>query len=267
MVVFPNAKINLGLRILEKRADGYHNICSFFYPINYRDALEITPSEKFSFTQTGLRVKGSIEDNLCIRAYRLITETIPLPPVNIHLHKAIPMGAGLGGGSSDAAFTLIALNKLFHLNISSSQLQKHASKLGADCPFFINNSPSIGRNIGDVLKPIQFSLSGYFIALITPNIDIPTREAYNRVRVSGYDDVEKTIYSGIKNWKDSLINDFEYHIFNNFPILKKIKSTLYDNGAIYASMSGSGSSIYGIFPEKYKFNVEGFPVKWIEPQS
>lgn len=264
MVVFPNAKINLGLRILEKRDDGYHNICSLFYPVNYRDALEITPSEKFSFTQTGLTVKGSDEENLCFKAYRLISESFPLAPISIHLHKAIPMGAGLGGGSSDAAFTLIAINKLFHLNLSSVQLQKYASILGADCPFFINNTPSIGRNIGDVLKPIQFSLSGYLIALITPNIDISTKEAYNGVHISGNDDLEKTINSGINNWKDSLINDFEYHIFNKFPVLKKIKSKLYDGGAIYAGMSGSGSSLYGIFTERKELNVEGFPVKWID---
>lgn len=262
MVVFPNAKINLGLRILEKRKDGYHNLKSAFYPIPYKDILEITPSKNLTLNQTGLGIGGNPEDNLCLKAYNLLSSEYNIPSVTINLHKVIPMGAGLGGGSADGAFTLRALNTLFELNLSGKKLITLALQLGADCPFFIDNIPSIGGGIGENLTPLNLTLKGYSIALINPEIHISTADAFRNVNISGKDDVEKNLKLSPSIWRDNLCNDFEKHIFKIHPILNNIKSTLYDRGAIYSSMSGSGSTIYGLF-EQRKDNLSlDYSIKW-----
>jgi 4-diphosphocytidyl-2-C-methyl-D-erythritol kinase len=244
MIVFPNCKINLGLRILNKREDGYHNLATIFYPVPLKDALEIIPSngtDPVQFTGSGLSISGSADNNLCIKAYRLLKKDFPsLPPVKIHLHKSIPMGAGLGGGSADAAFTLQVLNDQLKLNLSTSQLKDYALQLGSDCPFFILNTPCIALN-----------LSAYNILLINPGIHVNTAEAFaalNPPTVNTHlPSLTAIINQPINTWQQFLKNDFEQPVFQKYPVIKEIKETLYQMGASYASMTGSGSTIFGLF--------------------
>jgi 4-diphosphocytidyl-2-C-methyl-D-erythritol kinase len=254
MICFPNAKINLGLNIIEKRADGFHNIETVFYPIPLVDILEVLlnpPSGKTEMKITGMNVPGEIADNLCLKAYRLLNAEYSLPPVRIILHKLIPMGAGLGGGSSDGAYTLTSLNTLFNLGLSNLQLIKYASHLGSDCAFFINNIPAIGKGRGNELEDSVLSLKGYYLVLVKPDIHIGTAEAYAGVqpfrpkKTSGSE-----VLLPLAEWKDKLVNDFEMSIFPKHPEIKKIKEQLYDLGAVYASMTGSGAAVYGIFKEE-----------------
>lgn len=252
MVCFPPSKINLGLRVMRKRDDGYHDIETCFYPLPWNDILEIIPSKTMSFTNTGIKVPGRYDDNLCLKAYYLLQEEFDLPSVDIHLHKIVPMGAGLGGGSSDAANTLLLLNDLFSLNLSNSQLEKFASKLGSDCAFFIQPSPMIGRGRGEILSTIDVSLKGKYTVVIKPNVHVSTRDAYNGVKPNAtntsIDEILKQ--HSIQAWRELLVNDFEPSVFKQFPIIQQVKKELYNQGAVYASMSGSGSAVYGIFNAK-----------------
>lgn len=247
MILFPNAKINLGLNITERRADGYHNLESLFLPVNWHDILEIIPSEG---TETLLTVYGkqpdcSPEDNLVIRAYRKIKEIKDIPAVDIYLEKIIPEGAGLGGGSSDAAFMLKGLNELFNLNFSQKDLAEIASTLGADCTFFIYNKPMIATGIGTTLTEYDFDTKGLYIVIVKPDILVSTKKAYSGVHPLAWETHLTTLLK--ENRFEEIQNDFEYSIFLLYPELASIKNDLYRNGAIYASMSGSGSAIYGLF--------------------
>ena len=251
MIVFPNCKINLGLQILDKREDGFHNLETVFYPVPFRDALEIIPNNnaETEFTGTGLTVDGKAADNLCIKAYHLLKKDFPqLPAVKIHLHKTIPMGAGLGGGSADAAFMLNLLNSKFKLNLSTLQLLNYALQLGSDCPFFIINKPCYATGRGEILEEIPVDLSAYKVVLINPGIHINTGWAFsNIIPAPSKKSIKEIIQQPIKSWKDELINDFEKPVFTAHPQIKEVKETLYNQGAIYAAMSGSGSTVFGIF--------------------
>ena len=257
MITFPNAKINLGLNIVERRSDGYHNIETVFYPVGLSDVLEVVPSDTcmdYSFSSSGIELNGDPEDNLIVRAYRLLRSDFQFPPVDISLIKQIPFGAGLGGGSSDAAFMLKGLNELFELNITKRKLEKYAAMLGADCPVFIKNKPVFASGIGNVFSPIKISLKGYFLLLVKPDIHVSTPEAYSLVvpEIPQHSLLE-LIKGPVSGWKDTIKNDFEKSVFEIYPEIQSIKNQLYEMGAVYASMSGSGSSVYGIFktePEK-----------------
>lgn len=252
MLTFPNAKINLGLNITEKRLDGYHNLETIFYPIPLEDALEITisndKSKKFHLNQHGLEIAGESEQNLVVKAYKLLDEIFDLPPIDIHLFKHIPSGAGLGGGSADAAFMLKMLNEIFNLHLSTDKLEEHATRLGADCAFFIQNRPTYAEGIGNIFSPIELSLRGYQIWLVKPDIFVSTREAFAQITPHRPSKSLKNIINQpIETWRNELINDFEESVFPQYPAIKEIKQEMYHQGAIYASMSGSGSSVFGIF--------------------
>ncbi|MCS7005632.1 MAG: 4-(cytidine 5'-diphospho)-2-C-methyl-D-erythritol kinase [Cytophagales bacterium] len=253
MISFPNAKINLGLHILHKRPDNYHEIDSFFVPVPWCDILEITPSQRFEWTNTGLAIDAKPEENLCVKAYLLIKEKYQLPPVRIHLHKVIPMGAGLGGGSSDGAFAIKMLNELFSLQMTLKEQQQFATYLGSDCSFFIENKPAFVSGKGEILEVHpQNPLQNLWIVLIYPQFSVNTRQAYQhivpQIPLKSCRDIIKHL--SISTWKDFLKNDFEASVFKKYPTLASIKTELYEKGAIYASMTGSGSSIYGIFHQK-----------------
>ena len=247
MLFFPNAKINIGLNITSKREDGYHHLETIFYPIQWKDVLEILPSKDFSFSCSGIPINTS--DNLCLRAYNLLKDSYSLPNIKIHLHKNIPMGAGLGGGSSDAAFTLMGLNQLFNLGLNSNTLKSFALQLGADCPFFIDNTPSLASGIGEVLRPIDLNLSNYHLLVVKPSVFVSTAEAFSKVVPhQPKQSLREKIKFPLQKW--TLKNDFEQSIFPQFSELEHIKNQLLEAGALYASMSGSGSSLYGLFSEK-----------------
>lgn len=261
MITFPCAKINLGLNIVSKRPDGYHNLETVFYPIPLTDALEIKyMDEKFpSESPCDLKITGNDvdcneEDNLVIKAYQLLAADFQLPRVHAHLVKRIPTQAGLGGGSSDAAYMIRLLDERFRLNIGIPEMERYAAKLGADCAFFITADPSYAEGIGDVLMPVDVpgaGLGGYYLAVVKPSVAVSTRDAYAAI-------VPKTpakccrdiIRQPIETWKDELVNDFEAPIFAMHPELAAIKQSLYDAGAVYAAMSGSGSALFGIFREQ-----------------
>ena len=261
MITFPCAKINLGLNIVSKRPDGYHNLETVFYPIPLTDALEIKyMDEKFpSESPCDLKITGNDvdcneEDNLVIKAYQLLAADFQLPRVHAHLVKRIPTQAGLGGGSSDAAYMIRLLDERFQLNIGIPEMERYAAKLGADCAFFITADPSYAEGIGDVLMPADVpgaGLGGYYLAVVKPSVAVSTRDAYAAI-------VPKTptkccrdiVRQPIETWKDELVNDFEAPIFAMHPELAAIKQSLYDAGAVYAAMSGSGSALFGIFREQ-----------------
>jgi 4-diphosphocytidyl-2-C-methyl-D-erythritol kinase len=254
VVVFPNCKINLGLNVVRKRADGYHDLETVFYPVALKDALEVIRSAMFNFCLTGLPVDGEIENNLCVKAYLLLKNDFPdLPAVNIHLHKAIPMGAGVGGGSADGAFMLTLLNQKFHLNLSQEKLIAYALQLGSDCPFFIINKPSFATGRGENLSPVQLDLSASKLVLINPGIHVSTKEAFSKLSPrSPAKSIEQIIQQPVDSWKDELKNDFEETVFQLYPEIEEVKKRLYELGAVYSSMSGSGSSVYGIFTKEAK---------------
>jgi len=253
MVFFPPCKINLGLNILSKRTDGYHNLETVFYPVPWTDVLEIIPSSKLSFHSTGNVIPGKEEDNLCLRAYQLLKDEFSIGSVQIHLHKIIPMGAGLGGGSSDAACTLRIINEIFGLKLGVEQLNQYASQLGSDCSFFIHNEPMLGRGRGELLEKVNLNLKGKFLVVVNPGIHISTSEAFSEVTLhSPTHSLKEIIQLPIEKWKHSLKNDFEESIFKNQPAIEKLKDHMYSMGAIYAGMSGSGSSVFGIFENEVK---------------
>jgi 4-diphosphocytidyl-2-C-methyl-D-erythritol kinase len=248
MVSFPHCKINLGLNIISKRDDGFHNLETCFYPIPLTDILEIIPAKEFSFSHSGINVPGDPKENLCLRAFQLLKKDFTIGEVKMYLHKTIPMGAGLGGGSSDAAFVLRLLNSIFDLKITVEQLKNYASQLGSDCSFFIEDHPMIGTGRGEILSPTSVSLKGYFLVLIKPAIHVSTAEAYAGVAPQKPEySISEILKLPIKEWRYRLGNDFENSIFNKFPMIKQNKEKMYSLGAAYASMSGSGSSVFGIF--------------------
>ena len=288
MIVFPNCKINLGLQILNKREDGYHNLATVFYPLPLRDALEVVQRDDgrwttddsktahdspltthVNFSSTGLQIAGDTTNNLCVKAYHLLKKDFPsLPPVLMHLHKAIPMGAGLGGGSADGAFALKMLNEKFQLKLTNEQLIAYALQLGSDCPFFILNKPSYATGRGERLEPIQLDLSAYKFAVVNPGIHVNTGWAFAQLNIGGsgrpeHPNLKHIIQQPISTWKEQLINDFEEPVCKAHPEIAAIKQQLYDAGAVYASMTGSGSTVFGVFEkepelkfdEKYLYKV------------
>ncbi len=264
MVLFPNCKINLGLHITRKREDGYHDLETVFYPIGIKDVLEIIhskdPNEACSFSSSGLAIQGNSTDNLCVKAYHLLKKDFPqLPAIQMHLHKLIPMGAGLGGGSADGAFALKLLHQLFHLGISENQLIQYALELGSDCPFFIINQACIGKGRGELLEKITLDLSQYQFMIVNPGIHIGTGWAFSHITPKAVSiSLNAIINQPIETWKDCLSNDFEAPVMASYPEIAQIKQALYDAGAIYASMSGSGSTLYGIFKKGFTPKVS-FP--------
>ncbi|MEJ6734421.1 MAG: 4-(cytidine 5'-diphospho)-2-C-methyl-D-erythritol kinase [Flavobacteriales bacterium] len=257
MILFPNAKINIGLNILSKREDGYHNLETIFYPIAWKDSLEIIKSNDQQFSSSGISIPG--DGNLCQQAYDLLDRDFGLESVHIHLHKNIPIGAGLGGGSSDAAFTLMGLNEMFDLKLSSIQLKEYALKLGADCPFFIDNKACLAKGIGEELTDVVLNISNVFLIVATPDVHISTAMAYSGV-VPQIPEVslQKLISEPMTNW--SMKNDFEEGIFRLEPKIKALKDKMLDHGAIYCSMSGSGSSVFAFFDKKPMLHLDGCSV-------
>ncbi|MDP4280528.1 MAG: 4-(cytidine 5'-diphospho)-2-C-methyl-D-erythritol kinase [Bacteroidota bacterium] len=261
MISYPHAKINLGLNIVEKRDDGFHNIETLFYPVTLCDIMEILPStgKETIFTTSGILIPGDPGKNLVLRAYNLLSQEHTIPPVSIHLHKIIPMGSGLGGGSADAAFALIMLNKIFNLNLTEEKLESYASRLGSDCPFFIRRHPVFATKKGEQMEPVGLDLSGFHILIAVPGIHIDTSEAYSmiapRIPLTG---IRRLLKMPLESWRENLVNDFEKPISRKYPEINHIKERLYDSGAAYASMSGSGSAVFGIFrsrislPEEFK---------------
>lgn len=283
MICFPNAKINIGLNITEKRSDGFHTIESVMYPLKgiMQDALEIiarpslTPTlssgegeKAIQLFSSGIKIPGKSEGNLCVKAYHLIKKDYPqVPSIEIYLHKAIPIGAGLGGGSADAAFFIRLLNDAFELGISWGEMHHYAKQLGSDCSFFVSNRPAFAEGKGDQLESINLNLSGYFIAVVYPDIHINTAEAYSMVKLtprpkggnaqSPFRDLGQMVTElPITKWNEFIHNDFEDSAFQKYPELEKIKEKLYSKGAVYASMSGSGSAVYGIFKKYTKMKKE-----------
>ncbi len=251
MIVFPNAKINLGLNILGKRKDGYHDISTCFYPIPWKDILEIVPNRDkgVKIFVTGMKIPGGEDENLCVKAFRIMKKDFDIPGVSIHLHKQIPAGSGLGGGSSDAAFTITSLDRMFNLYLDEAILKWYALKIGSDCPFFIDNKAGLASGRGEVREDIKIDLSGKFILIVCPGFGISTSEAYRNMKPAVPDISIREIIEGkpMEEWKDYLINDFEKFVFTQHPELETLKKQLYDSGALYASMSGSGSAFFGIF--------------------
>lgn len=263
MIVFPNCKINLGLNILNKRSDGYHNLETIFYPIPLTDVLEIVEINSpikytgFPFTMSGLPIDGNPSTNLCVKAYRLLKKDFPtLPPAQIHLHKVIPSGAGLGGGSADGAYALQVLNTLFELQLTREQLLSYAAELGSDCPFFIINKPCFAKGRGEMLEEIPLDLSSYKLVIVNPGIHVDTGRAFLDIRpVTPDRSLKEVIADPLERWKDELKNDFEKIIFARYREIVDIKDNFYRDGAIYASMSGSGSTVFAIFPKEKELKL------------
>lgn len=254
---FPPCKINLGLRVLRRRPDGFHEVQTCFYPVPWTDILEIVPAASFSFVQTGLPTLSAPSENLCVLAYKALSADFTLSPVAIHLHKLIPMGAGLGGGSSDGASTLIILNELFSLGLSRKRLLGYAARLGSDCPFFVAATPQLATGRGEVLADFNINLAGKFLVIVKPEINVVTAEAYSWIKpYEGGEPLEDILKLPIREWKDKLVNDFEPPVFERFPVLAEVKATMYQMGALYASMSGSGSAVFGLFDKEVSLHHE-----------
>jgi 4-diphosphocytidyl-2-C-methyl-D-erythritol kinase len=253
VISYPHAKINLGLNVVSKRSDGYHNLETVFYPVQWCDLMEILPGPQHSkgieVHMSGLPVAGKHADNLCVKAYELLRQYYSVRAVKLYLHKQIPMGAGLGGGSSDAAFFVKKMNELFSLGISDDDMRALVMKLGADCAFFIDGKPVFAEERGDKFTPIDFSLKGYHIAIVYPGIHVATSTAFANVspRVPEYNCLDIVTRHPVAGWKELLSNDFEKTVFSAHPEIEAVKNRLYDAGAVYASMSGSGSAVFGLF--------------------
>jgi 4-diphosphocytidyl-2-C-methyl-D-erythritol kinase len=256
MIVFPNCKINLGLQVMRRRADGFHDLETVFYPVPVQDALEavqVAGKGKLTFTSSGRSVTARPEQNLCYHAYQMLRARFPeLPSVAMHLHKVLPSGAGLGGGSADGAFALRLLNQKLNLGLADEELAVLALELGSDCPFFIYNKPCIAHSRGEELEPISLDLSGYRLQITHSGIHIPTADAFRNVRPNdGRPSLRDIIQEPVESWRDALHNDFEDSVFPLHPALARIKQEFYETGALYASMTGSGSALYGIFPKDH----------------
>jgi len=258
MITFPVAKINLGLNVVERRQDGYHNLETVFYPVPIKDALEVFPMhEDFpslvdcDLKVTNIQVEGDEQRNLVVRAYNLLKADFPsLPRVHAHLWKNIPTQAGMGGGSSDCAYMLTLLNRQFELGLSSTQLIDYAARLGADCPFFVLARPAYAEGIGEKLQEIELTLKGWYLAVVRPNIPVSTKEAFALIHPHRpQHNCREIVCQPVENWRDLLTNDFEESVFQQYPAIGSIKNRLYEMGAVYASMSGSGSALFGLFRE------------------
>lgn len=262
MILYPNAKINIGLKVLNKRPDGYHNISSVFYPIALSDILEFIPTSvnEFEFSQTGIQIDGNPDDNLCVKVYHFFRKEFDIPILKIHLHKNIPTQAGLGGGSSDAAFFIKGINKYFNLDLTINKMKEIALQFGSDCPFFIENKPSKVSGRGEVLQLFQLDLSMYHIIIVKPQISISTAMAYSSIIPDAYPiDFSVLLEQPIDSWEGKVENDFETFAFAKFTELKKIKNKLLQHGAIFSQMTGSGSAIYGIFTKQIEIPQNLFP--------
>ena len=272
MITFPVAKINLGLNVVEKRPDGYHNLQTVFYPVPIKDALEVlVMDEAFpsnydcDLKVTNIAIDGDEQRNLVVRAYQLLKQDFPsLPRIHTHLWKGIPTQAGMGGGSSDCAYMLLLLNQKFHLGLTDEQLIQYAAKLGADCAFFILSRPCYAEGIGEKLQPIDVSLSGYHIVVVRPDIPVPTKEAFSRIRPH-YPAINcrEAVMQPVETWRETLVNDFEESVFALHPEIDNIKQKLYDMGATYAAMSGSGSALFGLFKKQPDALCQAFPNMFI----
>lgn len=250
MITFPSAKINIGLNITGRRSDGYHNLETVFYPIKIKDALEVIESAEMSFETSGIEIPGHANENLCLQAYDLLRNDFDLPNISIHLHKKIPIGAGLGGGSADAAFFIKLINEKFELSLSIEKMQNYCRRLGADCAFFIENKPVFAFGKGDEFEDIDLDLSNYFMALVMPPVHVSTGEAYRGVQPKEpQQSLKELIKLPVEQWQGKVTNDFENHILKNHPVIRGVKASLLEAGALFALMSGSGASVYGIFKE------------------
>ena len=256
MITFPIAKINLGLNVVERRADGYHNLETVFYPVPIKDALEITVMNPLFPSQAdcdikvvNMQLEGDEQRNLVVRAYQLLKQDYPhLQRIHTHLYKGIPTQAGMGGGSSDCAYTILMLNTMFSLGLNERQMMDYAARLGADCAFFISGKPAYAEGIGERLQPIALDLSDYHIAVVRPDIPVPTREAFSLIKpMKPLKNCRDIVMQPIDTWRDELVNDFEQSVFALHPEIAAIKQRLYDLGAVYAAMSGSGSAVFGLF--------------------
>ena len=254
MLFFSNTKINLGLKILGKRGDGYHDIQSVFYPVPFGDAIEFVPSKNgiTSINNHGIQIPGESNENLILKAYHLLERDFELAPIEIHILKNVPTGSGIGGGSSDGAWMIKALNQYYGLDLSILHQEKYALELGSDCPFFIENKPKLVEGRGEILKPIELDLSGFFLVMIKPDIHISTGESYQNIDIPvvAQFDLSNLSNKNLNLWKQDVKNDFEPYAFKKYPVLEKVKNLMYNNDAVYASMSGTGSTVYGIFNEK-----------------
>lgn len=262
MILFPNAKINIGLNILRKRSDGYHELESLFFPIGLKDVLEFVENgtSKVNLSLSGIPIDVEPESNIVLKAYRLLASEFLLPGIDIHLHKIIPYGAGLGGGSSDAAFLIKALNDYFELKLSKEKLKHFALLLGADCSFFIDNKPSLATGIGEILQNVGVDLSGYHLLLVKPPFGVVTSSAYaNIIPALPKNSLIDTLKKKPENWSGLVNNDFEPTVFQSYPDIERIKNILIENGAVYASMSGSGSSVFGLFKSETPLTAVDFP--------
>lgn len=264
MQTFPNCKINLGLRVVGKRPDGYHNLETLFLPIPLCDSLQIEHASQFSFVQEGITLDNIPEDNLCVKAYRLLQSQFPqmVKPVRMRLEKHIPFGAGLGGGSSDAAFTLKMISEMFHLPCTVDELELLSAQIGADCAFFVRNQAAYATGIGDQLEPLDLDLSPYRFVLLKPSDKVSTKEAYSGIVPRQDDsrlDLRQAVKLPVEEWKHHIANDFETSVFPNHPRIAALKQQLYDAGALYASMSGSGAAVFGLFPKDAPVNLDAIP--------
>jgi len=265
MITFPIAKINLGLNVVEKRADGYHNLETVFYPVKIKDALEVYemaddfPSDTdCDLKVTNCLIDGDEQRNLVVRAYHLLKQDFPsLPRVHVHLYKGIPMQAGMGGGSSDCSYMITLLNRMFSLGLTEQQMIDYAARLGADCAFFINSRPCYAEGIGERMFPIELNLTGWYLAIVRPAIPVSTKEAFSLITPQRpLRNCRDIVMQPMDTWRNQLTNDFEKSVFTLHPEIGAIKDRLYDMGAVYASMSGSGSSLYGFF--RHYVSLEAF---------
>jgi 4-diphosphocytidyl-2-C-methyl-D-erythritol kinase len=264
MISFPNAKINIGLYITGKRPDGFHDLETVFFPIGWSDALEFAYSGEEQFGTSGISVSGAAEDNLVMKAYSLLKKDFDLPALKIHLHKQIPFGAGLGGGSADAAFMLRMLNQSFKLGLSSEQLQQYAAKLGSDCPFFIVNKPVFATGRGEIMNEISPNLKGLSLVLVKPSVEVSTASAFrNIIPQKPAISLSEQIQLPVSDWKSHIFNQFEMSVFKQYPEIEVVKNQLYDLGALYASMSGSGSCVFGLFVDPPANIQNEFPSKYL----
>jgi len=264
MIAFPNAKINIGLYITEKRSDGFHNLETVFFPVGWSDVLEFAEADEFQFTSSGIEIAGNSEDNLVVRAYRLLQNEFDLPVLKIHLHKQIPFGAGLGGGSSDGAFMLRMLNQAYKLKLSETKLLEFAAVLGSDCPFFILNKPVYATGRGELINIINLTLNNLVLLLVKPPVAVSTPQAFRFIKPQKTEvSLPELLRLPVSDWRDRVINQFESSVFQQYPEIKSIQEQLYGLGAVYASMSGSGSCVFGLFNELPESPETLFPAPFL----
>jgi 4-diphosphocytidyl-2-C-methyl-D-erythritol kinase len=264
MISFPNAKINLGLHVTDKRTDGFHNLETVFFPVGWCDVREWVVAEEFHLVTSGISISGDPESNLVVKAYRLFQKEFNLPALKIHLHKNIPFGAGLGGGSSDAAFMLGMLNKTFDLGVSEEKLIGYAGLLGSDCPFFILNKPVYATGRGEVMNIINITINGMFLLLVKPPVEVSTANAFQFISPQKSEvSLPQLLQLPVHDWKGKVINQFEYSVFQSYPEIRSVRDKLYELGAVYASMSGSGSCVFGIFHNLPGHISELFPLPFL----